>query len=448
MLIMCRLLSLCVPDELCQPQRRAASVSLSGARSSGGSVLTPSLHATTTWESSAALAKKAGGFRLVDMERFLEELTTYAWLANGSRKKNTAVCLFHKQQRKSVQPPSASVAGRGAQYDSDEEEDERLGDENRASMQAQIDGIEREIETAGGEELVRHTRTARRATGTYFSWLAHLLSCFAFPHVPCEQKLFLGLSFNVPDIEQAINFLKNTSVGAAAAAAANASPVSPTASTSSHSAPSGRLEIQHIPGFPRFITFTDPAHTTLELTDGAMGLATAPLSTIETSSKLHMPTSFKKSDGASSIAASPFTPSPPSHAYTHSHAAPHRAAASLHPSPTRPLISSPRGHDFDATRAGVHDRDEWNDSSPALRPMANAHQPPSLSDDSVSSDDEELSVGLGAHVDSARGATGARFGAHVRKPSDRWSLGGRSSRTGISGFNLSSSRPSSSSRHN
>lgn len=34
---------------------------------------------------------------------------------------------------------------------------------------------------------------------------------------------------------------------------------------------SARLEIQHIPGFPRFLYFFDPAFIPIEITDGAIG---------------------------------------------------------------------------------------------------------------------------------------------------------------------------------
>lgn len=46
------------------------------------------------------VGKKIGSFRLVDMERFVEELTTYSWLGNGSRKKTTTVCYYHKTIRR------------------------------------------------------------------------------------------------------------------------------------------------------------------------------------------------------------------------------------------------------------------------------------------------------------------------------------------------------------
>lgn len=116
-----------------------------------------------------------------------------------------------------------------------------------------------------------------------------------------DQKLFLGLSFTVADIEQAINFLRTTEVcgvgasgaaaqtqGGAAAGAAAGGGGGGSGSPSANGAPN-RLEVQHIPGFPRFVSFADPGQIPLEISDGAMtlggagswGSATAALTAIQ-----------------------------------------------------------------------------------------------------------------------------------------------------------------------
>jgi len=92
--------------------------------------------------------------------------------------------------------------------------------------------------------------------------------------------LFLGLSFTVPDIEQALSFLRTTPVGAGAASAAAAGQAghsgaggsAPSSAPSGSSSSSPRLEVQHIRGFPRFVSFADPSQIPLEISDGAMTL--------------------------------------------------------------------------------------------------------------------------------------------------------------------------------
>src|SRR4051812_23933224 len=85
----------------------------------------------------------------------------------------------------------------------------------------------------------------------------------------CVQKLLIGLSFSVGDIEQAISFLKTTDLGS-----------TNTTSSTMGGISASRLEIQHVPGFPRFITFNDPAFLNLEISDGAMGIQSS-LTTIQ-----------------------------------------------------------------------------------------------------------------------------------------------------------------------
>jgi hypothetical protein len=99
----------------------------------------------------------------------------------------------------------------------------------------------------------------------------------------------------VPDIESSLAFLRSTDTPAAATAAAAAATAAATATLSgasaqyiaatSSSSPSAaalasaplgvsggaQLEVQHLPGFPRFVSFTDASGTlNLELSDGAM----------------------------------------------------------------------------------------------------------------------------------------------------------------------------------
>ena len=44
--------------------------------------------------------QKAHSFKVVDVERFVEDTTTFFWLGNGSRKKTTTVCFRHKMEFK------------------------------------------------------------------------------------------------------------------------------------------------------------------------------------------------------------------------------------------------------------------------------------------------------------------------------------------------------------
>lgn len=45
---------------------------------------------------------KAKSFRMVDIERFVEDLTTYVWLGNSVRRKTATLCLLHKISRKTI----------------------------------------------------------------------------------------------------------------------------------------------------------------------------------------------------------------------------------------------------------------------------------------------------------------------------------------------------------
>eukprot|EP00823_Brevimastigomonas_motovehiculus_P004154 TRINITY_DN2664_c0_g1_i1.p2 TRINITY_DN2664_c0_g1~~TRINITY_DN2664_c0_g1_i1.p2 ORF type:complete len:279 (+),score=118.32 TRINITY_DN2664_c0_g1_i1:52-837(+) len=53
------------------------------------------------------LTKKMVAFKLVDFERFVEDLTTYFWLGNGPRRKYACLSLLHKIDRQSAQASSA-----------------------------------------------------------------------------------------------------------------------------------------------------------------------------------------------------------------------------------------------------------------------------------------------------------------------------------------------------
>lgn len=60
--------------------------------------------------------QQAATFRMVDFERFVEDLTTYVWLANGPRDDNTCVCFFHRVPRvhhAQVAQAAAATAARG-----------------------------------------------------------------------------------------------------------------------------------------------------------------------------------------------------------------------------------------------------------------------------------------------------------------------------------------------
>ena len=106
--------------------------------------------------SGSAGALKSAGFRLVDMERFVESLSTHAWLANGSRKKHTAVCLFHRVQREGVGTASGGGGGGGGREPAADEGAERDADEQqRQNMQARMAAIDRKIKASEPEDTVR-----------------------------------------------------------------------------------------------------------------------------------------------------------------------------------------------------------------------------------------------------------------------------------------------------
>lgn len=206
------------------------------------------------------------------------------------------------------------------------------------------------------------------------------LYCVCVTSLFCVQKLFLGLSFTVADIEHAVNFLRTTEVGAPAAGGGGGG------GGAANSAPN-RLEVQHIPGFPRFISFIDPSQIPLEISDGAMTLGragsmgSAALTTIQsgpgavggtgigvggsaTAAAMLMRSNMMRASAAATAAvtlsprhASRPVPSPPSRPMPSPGSGTGRrptAAAAYSPSPDSSRSSSPA-------------RDEWSDEEAAGR---------------------------------------------------------------------------------
>jgi hypothetical protein len=60
------------------------------------------------WERSA---KKGTSYRLVDMERFVEDLTTFTWLGNGPRHEYPCLCLFHKISKRQLAGDASNYGG-------------------------------------------------------------------------------------------------------------------------------------------------------------------------------------------------------------------------------------------------------------------------------------------------------------------------------------------------
>ena len=190
------------------------------------------------------------------------------------------------------------------------------------------------------------------------------------------QKLFLGLSFTVADIEHAVNFLRTTEVGApvtgggggGGGGAANAAP--------------NRLEVQHIPGFPRFISFVDPSQIPLEISDGAMTLGgagsmgSAALTTIQSGPGAVGGAGVGVGVGGSATAAAMLMRSNMMRASAAATAAatlsPRHASRPVPSPPSRPMPSSGSGTGRrptaaayspspDSSRSNSPARDEWSD---------------------------------------------------------------------------------------
>jgi hypothetical protein len=258
--------------------------------------------------SSSSSNKKNNGFRLVDMERFVEELTTYVWMANGSRKKHTAVCLMHKVQRRAI-PVGSNNSNSGSRNASNTAPTGASGpmatggDSSNSASSTWNDLIESEGDEedddwfssgAPGDTGAPSTNPAEaRASKQHLQAQMSLLDRKLEANEAEDNKLFLGLSFAVNDLEQAISFLKKASepVQQTASHAAKDAQVSASGAAGTVGAATAiaasRLEIQHVSGFPRFISFFDPGFVPLELSDGAMALASTNLTTIHTTGSQH-----------------------------------------------------------------------------------------------------------------------------------------------------------------
>lgn len=140
------------------------------AKSASAAVGALGVSGSSSWESSNA-PKKGVGFRLVDMERFVEELTTYVWLANGSRKKHTAVCLLHRVQRRTMYGVGGATSAIGGAGDTDDwddigsDDDDNEDDASRPEgdetsrerqLQSQVALVDRVLDAGETEESVRH----------------------------------------------------------------------------------------------------------------------------------------------------------------------------------------------------------------------------------------------------------------------------------------------------
>jgi hypothetical protein len=257
----------------------AANVGLDGTAGATGSLEPAAAVGTAIGTSSKGL------FRLVDMERFVSDLRTHVWLANGARKKHVAVCLVHRVQRKPFfgeQDQDDDHDGGGG----DEAERAAAAERKRVAALSDANFAAQEAREFAGDETNGGGAISGSSGGNH--------SAATASNAP-SSKVFLGLSFMVPDIESSLAFLRSTDTPAAAAAAAAAAIAAATATlsgasakytaVSSSSSPSAaalasaplgvsggaQLEVQHLPGFPRFVSFTDASGTlNLELSDGAM----------------------------------------------------------------------------------------------------------------------------------------------------------------------------------
>jgi hypothetical protein len=242
----------------------------------------------------------------------------------------------------------------------------------------------------------------------------HFFFCLAFV-LPPLQKLFLGLSFSVPDIELAINFLKGADLGANNPIPPQPPTSSPTAGGGSTAAAAARLEIQHIPGFPRFISFVDPAFISLEITDGAMAISSSRTTIHSTGHAMHAMGGSGSSAAMNIRSMASLNPSS-SNSSLHSAYQPARTSYQPHPPSThRPTrLSNTLDSDSESDlHPHVTDGGECSDGG-VVEVGGGA-----TTDSSVSSEDENTAVsgfGLAANLANAMAAThGNIVPSHTKK---------------------------------
>jgi len=161
----------------------------------------------------AAQSNRNSYFRVVDQERFMEDLVTYVWLGNHSRARGPTFCMVHKV------PRSAALDPFGVGLQSDPLDVARFGAGSLTSPDRE------------GDRDAEMKRTEQET-----------------------DPVFVGLSFLVYDLEAALSALsENDIVGA------------------------GKPEIRRVQGLPRSLLLLDELSLVLELTDGVMSYSSLDL---------------------------------------------------------------------------------------------------------------------------------------------------------------------------
>jgi hypothetical protein len=308
-----------VPSPTSRPRRPTSSSSVaSRRRSSTPSTVSVSGGQTARGPSSMGGSnsggqgvKKRQSFRLVDVERFVEDLTTYIWMGNGPRASHPALCLLHKTVRRApnlahsghhsntshthhaptlatTTTMSSSVAGAassslpimspnpsgsGAATPSSPGRAPHFLFPPSSSIQVPLSPggdsntsapVSPTLSPAGSTTSLPLASAGGATTSS--SSIHHVatstdLSSSSRP----RDQLFLGLAMAVPDLDQCLRALRDAPAGISHSRLE----IQATGSSNSSSTSGGGTTSN----VPRYISLYDPALIPVEITDGVLNLA-------------------------------------------------------------------------------------------------------------------------------------------------------------------------------
>lgn len=192
------------------------STSTSVLPSSSSSVPLAAAAAASPWQPPKRVAP---GFRVVDSERYTEDLYSCVWLGNASRARTTTLCLVHTIERKISSGFHATTLSSSTSSRSE-------------------GGLPRRGSVAGGESAGDSSRPGSIPSTTIMA---------------VSQDPFVGVGFSVLDVGAIALYLGRLNTGVI----------------------TGHSAVQAQPGLPRFVHFIDPAGVGVEVSDGLMGTSSS-----------------------------------------------------------------------------------------------------------------------------------------------------------------------------